>query len=101
MGLAHSEIISKLEKQLDTTREALCEALQEKNRRPLFANEMLRYPRIHELTGASRTTLWRWERAGLWPRRVQLGPRGVGWLRREVEQHLQTRPRSRLKGMRK
>jgi prophage regulatory protein len=31
------------------------------------------------ITGASRTTRWRWERAGIFPARVQTGPNSVGW----------------------
>jgi prophage regulatory protein len=64
---------------------------------PHFPDEVLRYPSIHQITGASRTTIWRWERAGCFPRRVKLGPRGVGWLRSEVEDFLRSRPRSELK----
>ncbi len=40
---------------------------------------------IREITGGkSDSTVWRWERAGLFPRRRQLGPNSVGWKQDEV-----------------
>jgi prophage regulatory protein len=42
--------------------------------------------------GISRVTLWRWERAGLIPRKRKLGPNTIGWLEPEVEAWLASRP---------
>ncbi len=42
---------------------------------------------------ASRVTIWRWERDGLFPARVQLGPRRVGWYEDEIDEWLKSRPR--------
>lgn len=48
-----------------------------------------KFIRVNELCerlgGISRTTLWRWERRGLIPRKRQLGPNTVGWLESEIE----------------
>ena len=53
--------------------------------------EIFRFPSIHKATGLSRTTIWRLERAGLFPRRRQLSPNTVGWPRAEIEEWLATR----------
>ncbi len=52
-------------------------------------DQILRLPKVMELTGKSRTTLWRDEREGRFPKRVKIGPRAVGWLRSSVEKWLQ------------
>ncbi len=45
---------------------------------------ILRAKEIVELTGLSRTTIWRMERAGTFPNRVSLGVGSVGWRLSEV-----------------
>ena len=47
--------------------------------RILRANELARR------LGISRVTLWRWERQGLIPPKLKLGPNTVGWLESEIE----------------
>ena len=47
-----------------------------------------------ELTGVSRSSWHRWERAGLVPGRIQLGPRRVGWRLSEIQDWLDNRARS-------
>jgi prophage regulatory protein len=58
---------------------------------------ILRWNEIHEGTGLSRSTVWRCERQGLFPRRVQLTARTVGWLEDEVKNWLSTRDRVLLR----
>jgi prophage regulatory protein len=43
-----------------------------------------RIDEVLSLTNVSRTTLWRWEKQGRFPRRVILGPHRVGWRKTEV-----------------
>lgn len=47
-----------------------------------------------ELTGISRSSWYRWEQAGLVPKRIQLGPRRVGWRLAEIEEWLESRAES-------
>ena len=42
-------------------------------------DRIVREAECFSITGASRTTRWRWERAGNFPARVQTGPNSVGW----------------------
>jgi len=53
----------------------------------MFLNEK----EIREMVGVCRATIWRWERAGIFPKRRQLGPRRVAWLRSEIEKWAKTR----------
>lgn len=39
----------------------------------------------------SHMTLWRWERKGLFPKRVRIGPRRVAWRADEIEAWLAAR----------
>ena len=43
--------------------------------------------------GWSKVTVWRMERAGLFPKRINLSDRRVGWAESEIEDWLGSRPR--------
>ena len=43
--------------------------------------------------GWSKVTVWRMERAGLFPKRINLSDRRVGWAESEIEDWLDSRPR--------
>jgi len=45
---------------------------------------IVRAKEVIELTGLSRTTIWRMERVGTFPNRVSLGVGSVGWRWSEV-----------------
>lgn len=49
------------------------------------AETILRTPAVERLTGLSRTTLWREEKAGRFPQRVKLSANAVGWRYSEVQ----------------
>lgn len=52
---------------------------------------IIREKEITKVVGLSRTTIWRKERAGLFPARVRLGGgRAVGWLRSDLVAWLQS-----------
>jgi prophage regulatory protein len=46
---------------------------------------VLRWPEVRDRTGLSRSTVWRWVRAGSFPVALPLGPQSVGWLAKEVD----------------
>lgn len=48
------------------------------------ADRFLREREVHHLTGLSRTTRWRLENAGKFPRRRQISTNAVAWLESEV-----------------
>ena len=53
--------------------------------------KIIRSQEIQDITGLSRTTLWRLERKGEFPSRVALGPGSVGWRLDEVQTWVKTR----------
>jgi len=57
-----------------------------------MSNKILRIQEVTELTGLSRATIWRKERAGIFPIRKQLGLNSVGWLESDVQQWLTNLP---------
>ncbi len=54
---------------------------------------ILRTRDVTRVTGLSRTTVWRLERAGKFPPRMRLGENSVGWLEEEVRSWIESRPR--------
>ena len=48
-----------------------------------------------EITGTSRTTRWRLERAGKFPARVQISPGAIGYLYSEIQAWIQERAEHR------
>jgi prophage regulatory protein len=54
---------------------------------------IIRKPEVVRRTGYSAVQIWRFERDGLFPKRVQLGPMAVGWFEDEVLDWIQSRVR--------
>lgn len=46
--------------------------------------EFLSFPEVKKIVGRSRVTLWRWVRAGIFPKPRQIGPNSVAWVASEV-----------------
>ncbi len=51
----------------------------------------LRFPQLKAMVGLSRATIWRLERLGQFPKRRQISPRTVAWLREEVDDWIKQR----------
>jgi predicted DNA-binding transcriptional regulator AlpA len=49
-----------------------------------YPERILRIQDVIEITGLSRTTIWRMERKGEFPARAQLGVGSVGWRASEI-----------------
>ncbi len=45
----------------------------------------------HVAGDKSRSTIWRWVRAGIFPRPLRVGPNSIGWLESEIEDWLEAR----------
>ncbi len=59
------------------------------------SHKVLRRKAVREKTGYSDMHIYRLERAGKFPRRVQLGPNSVGWIESEVDEWIEERMRQR------
>ena len=53
--------------------------------------QILRFPEVRKLTGLSRTTVWRMEKKGGFPKRVQITSTLVGWHRADIEEWVANR----------
>ena len=47
-------------------------------------DRVIRKPEVQKIVGLSDATIWRLERRGEFPKRIQLGGNSVGWLLSEV-----------------
>jgi prophage regulatory protein len=61
-----------------------------------MSRRILRLPAVEAKTGDSKSTIRRKEVAGLFPRRVQIGPNAIGWFEDEIDAHLEALPRKQL-----
>ena len=59
-------------------------------------NKILRFQEVTELTGLSRSTIWRKEREGKFPTRKQLGLNSVGWLESDIQRWVEKLPCSNI-----
>ena len=59
----------------------------------------LRIEKVMSKVGLSRSTIWRRERAGDFPRRRQISPGIVAWLEEEIDEWLAARPPVKNKGV--
>ena len=56
---------------------------------------ILRKPEVLDMVGVSDATLWRWERDGKFPKRIQLGSNSCGWIEGEILDWVQDRAAER------
>ena len=49
---------------------------------------IIRKPELLSIIGLSDATIWRMEKAGYFPKRIQLGGNSVGWFDDEIDQWL-------------
>ena len=61
------------------------------DRIPVSRGRIMRTREVVELLGLSRSTIWRMERNGQFPKHRSMGPRSVGWLDTEVQEWIGTR----------
>jgi predicted DNA-binding transcriptional regulator AlpA len=54
-------------------------------------DRIIRAKEVQEITGLSRTTIWRMENYGSFPKRVSLGANSVGWKLSEVNEWLKNK----------
>jgi prophage regulatory protein len=52
---------------------------------------LLRFPAVRERTGLSRSTIWRLERSGLFPRHRQISLNAVAWSEKEIVDWIQAK----------
>lgn len=53
--------------------------------------KIIREPERRDTTGIPKATWRRYERSGLVPKRVRIGPRAVGWRLSEIKEWIESR----------
>ncbi len=66
--------------------------MSKQDRGVFFVLRILTLPEVEAATGYSRTTIWRREQAGEFPKRRRIGPHLVAWRSDEIEAWIETRP---------
>jgi prophage regulatory protein len=56
------------------------------------ASGVARLPEVQQVSGLSRSSIYRLEAGGEFPKRVKLGQRAVGWPREALLEWCRTRP---------
>jgi prophage regulatory protein len=56
---------------------------------------IIRKPELFNKVPVSDPTVWRWEKAGSFPRRIKLGGNSVGWILSEVDEWLEKKAAAR------
>ncbi|MGH7239911.1 MAG: AlpA family transcriptional regulator [Candidatus Saccharimonadales bacterium] len=56
-----------------------------------MATALLRLPQVRQLTGLSRSEIYRRMGLGEFPAKVSLGVRAVGWIETEIQQWIEGR----------
>ena len=57
-----------------------------------MADRIIRDRECGNRAGLSRSTRWRLEKRGLFPKRREISPNGRGWLLSEIEEWIKNRP---------
>ena len=54
---------------------------------------ILKTNEVMKTIGLSKVTIWRMEKAGVFPKRINISSRRVGWLESEIEEWIESRPK--------
>ena len=60
----------------------------------ILPRKLLRFPVVREMTGLSRSTIWRLERRGEFPKHHRIAPNVVAWVEEDVSDWIQLRTSS-------
>ena len=66
----------------------------------MISSTLIRLPEVKRRTGLSKSTIYRIEGEGRFPRRVQLGLRATAWREDEVQTWIESRPNANASGLR-
>jgi prophage regulatory protein len=83
--------VSTLRKPPDSDSNADVQPARRSSKLDLLPLKLLRFDDVQERTGLSRSTIWRLEHRGVFPKRVQVSANVVAWLEDEVVAWIQAR----------
>jgi len=56
------------------------------------SDRIVRDEEVQRLVGLSRSTIWREEKAGRFPKRIKISRQAVGWRLKDIQEWLRSRP---------
>jgi len=62
-------------------------------------DRIIRLPEVKDITGASASSIWRWEREEDFPKRIKIGARMVGWRMSEIMRWIASRKSVNCRGV--
>ena len=54
-----------------------------------MVHQILRRPAVEQITGLSRSSIYKWMDDDMFPKAVYLGPRAVGWFQADIDAWLE------------
>ncbi len=54
-----------------------------------MSSRLIRIKEVQHRVAKSRSTIWRDEREGRFPKRIQIGKHSVAWLESDIDQYIQ------------
>ena len=59
-----------------------------------MSRRVLRLKAVKEATGLSRSSIYALQQRGIFPQSIRVGPKATGWYEDEVQNYIETRPRT-------
>ena len=59
-----------------------------------MSRRVLRLQDVKEATGLSRSSIYALQQRGIFPQSIRIGPKATGWYEDEVQNYIETRPRT-------
>ena len=59
-----------------------------------MSRRVLRLKDVKEATGLSRSSIYALQQQGIFPQSIRVGPKATGWYEDEVQNYIETRPRT-------
>jgi len=60
-----------------------------------MSDRIIPKPELFSKVGMSDTQVWRWEKRGKFPKRINLGGKSVGWFESEIDEWLEKKSKER------
>jgi prophage regulatory protein len=60
----------------------------------MIEHRFMREPECLKLTGLSRTTRWRLEKVGKFPKRIKISQASIGWVEEDIHKWMEDRIKS-------
>lgn len=56
-----------------------------------YGEKIIKMNEVQKLTSLSRSTIWRLEKSGHFPSKIQLAEKAIGWIEGDIQRWIQSR----------